>query len=213
MILVHSALKGTGIEAESFIKRLLFDYGTVLFPCFNFGFAHGEPFNLGETPSKMGTLSEIARKREDVVLTGHPMYSFAVIGDEKHLFENIDNYSGYGADSPFAYLKSFDGEIMVVNLDDQHSMTFYHHVEEMNEIPYRFHKKFSGLYNGKQKEYGLFVRKQGIKTSVNRMGEFLKKQGLYKIRGNIRTIKAVDIYDATEHIIKSGQAKEYLYES
>ena len=62
-------------------------------------------------------------------------------------------------------------------------MTFYHYIEEINNVKYRYFKKFSGNYIDKNqqkiKTYSLFVRKidQGVKTFVNPAGE-LSERGL-----------------------------------
>ena len=99
--------------------------GTVLFPLFNFGFSNGEPFDIRNTPSKMGKLTEAARLRPDAVRTGHPISSFAVIGAQADRFKGVNNRSGYGEDSPFAILRQMNGKIASLDLDDQNSMTFY----------------------------------------------------------------------------------------
>ncbi|TDA70079.1 MAG: hypothetical protein D9V47_03140 [Clostridia bacterium] len=61
---------------------------------------------------------------------GHPIYSFAVIGALSERFHGVDNFSGNGAGSPFGILCELDGKIAVLDLDDQNSMTFYHHIEQ-----------------------------------------------------------------------------------
>ena len=71
-------------------------------------------------------LTEIARKRNGAVRTGHPIYSFAVLGQEKKLFDRLINDSGYGDNSPFALIHNLNGKIASLDLDDQNSMTFYH---------------------------------------------------------------------------------------
>ena len=67
---------------------------------------------------------------------------FCSFGFHKDLFCNLDNISGYGQDSPFKLLRKLNGKIGVLGLEDQSSMTFYHHVEETLDVNYRFHKKF-----------------------------------------------------------------------
>ena len=94
----------------------------------------------------MGALTEAGRQHPLAVRTGHPIYSFGVIGFHAEKFKAINNFSGYGDDSPFALLKKLNGKIAVLGLPDQHSMTFYHHVEEMNNVDYRYHKKFTTDY-------------------------------------------------------------------
>ena len=171
----------------------------------------------------MGALTEAGRMHPLAVRTGHPIYSFAAIGFSADKFTNIDNYSGYDIDSPFAVLRKMNGRIAVLDLPDQNSMTFYHHVEEMLEVEYRYHKTFSGSYtdeagNTESKTYGLFVRniEKGVLTHVDPAGELMWKNGLYSgCRPNdgsgLRTISAQSMYDFVSNIIISGKAKNTLY--
>ena len=110
-------------------------------------------------------------------------------------------------------------------LDDLHSMTFYHHVEEINMVDYRYFKKFSGNYIDKNqvqknKTYALYVRKLelGVKTHVNPAGELLWKEGLYcgdkpLIKSGLRTIESQKLFNFVTEIIKSGKAKNILYKT
>jgi aminoglycoside 3-N-acetyltransferase len=228
-VLVHSGLKRilqahatTPQEVmQSFLEAVGSD-GTLLFPLFNFDFTKGVPFDIRSTPSHMGALAEVARLHPDAVRSGHPIYSFAIIGRQAGRFE-VDNFSGYGPDSPFAILRQLDGKIGVLDLDDQNSMTFYHHIEEMHRVPYRFHKEFTGQYtdaNGvtSKRTYGLFVRDldKGVTTDVNPMSEVLWEKGLY--RGDrpqqgfgFRTISANAVFNAVSDVIRAGQARGLLY--
>jgi aminoglycoside 3-N-acetyltransferase len=232
-VLIHSSLKRTlkrvgdiSNPIEAIIKTFqnaVGPNGTLLFPLFNFSFTEGIPFDIRTTPSKMGALTEAARKMPGAMRTGHPIYSFAVLGAKAAEFENIQNFSGYGKDSPFARLRELDGKIAILDLADQNSMTFYHHVEEMFEVPYRFHKVFKGEYtnlNGitSVREFGLFVRniEMGVLTDVNRMGEKLWQMNLYsgnrpETDGGLRVISSRKLYDAVADVIQSGKAINYLY--
>lgn len=197
--------------------------GTLLLPLFNFEFPKGVTFDIRNTPSQMGALTEAGRKHPDAVRTGHPIYSFAVIGKMAHLFKDVDNFSGYGKDSPFKMLRDLDAKIAVLDLMDQNSMTFYHHIEEMNEVPYRYHKEFTGQYidwqgNETTRTYGLFVRdlEKGVLTHVNPMGELLWENGLYsgfppKIDAGLRVISANRMFSFVSNYIQSGLAKGLLY--
>lgn len=240
--------KGDTILLHSNISRLLFEFkskgikldlkmiinsflncigknGTLLIPLFNFGFANGEDFDINSTPSKMGILTEFFRKNYNITRTGHPIYSFGVVGSKHNEFLNLDNYSGYAEDSPFGVLKNLNGKIAILDLDDQNSMTFYHHIEEINNVKYRYFKEFSGNYIDKNqkkniKTYSLFVRKidQGIKTHVNPAGELLWKEGLYKgdkpcVNSGLRTIKSKELFEFISAIIKSNRAENILYKN
>lgn len=235
VLLVHSSIKRTfkrylrsGVRVspndvlESFLEAIG-PTGTLLLPLFNFDFTEGVPFDKRNTPSHMGALTEAARVHPLAVRTGHPIYSFAAIGFAADVFKNVDNFSGYGADSPFAILRKMNGRIAVLDLPDQNSMTFYHHVEEMLEVEYRYHKTFSAYYtdgSGKAelKTYGLFVRdlEKGVVTHVDPAGELMWENGLYSgCRPNegsgLRTVPAQSMYDFVSKIITSGKASNILY--
>jgi len=236
MLLLHSStgrtlrtLKKLGFTPDiqtildSFLEALGAS-GTLLLPLFNFDFASGVPFDIRTTPSQMGALTEAGRTRAEAVRTGHPIYSFAVLGNARERFRDLNNFSGYGADSPFAMLHKAGGKIAVLDLPDQHSMTFYHYVEESMSVDYRFHKHFSGLYTdfdgiACNRTYGLFVRKieQGVATHVDPMGEALWAKGLYSgdRPGNgsgLRVIDASKLYEEVASVIVQGKARGLLYE-
>lgn len=228
-VLIHSSLKRTlteyGVTAVDVMESLLDAVGaegTMVFPLFNFDFTRGVPFDVRMSPSKMGALTEAARTHPGAVRSGHPIYSFAAIGKNAAAF-NVDNASGYGDDSPFGILRTLGGKIAVLDLDDQNSMTFYHHVEEMHQVPYRYFKHFTAPYtdwegNTTNRTYKLFVRdlEKGVLTDVNRMGELLWEKGLYigdrpKEGTGLRTILATDLFREVSDVIKSGRALGMLY--
>lgn len=207
---------------DSFLD-LLGKNGTLIMPFFNFDFAKGIAFDINKTKSKMGILTEYFKNNYDVIRTGHPIYSFGVFGFYKFKFKDINNFSGYGEDSPFGILRELCGKIAVLDLDDQHSMTFYHHIEELNKVEWRYHKIFEGNYTdikGKKsiRKYSLFVRKinEGIQTHVNPAGELMWKEGLYigdlpRIGSGLRTINAQEMFNFITNIIKKNTAKNILY--
>ena len=236
VLLVHSSLKrllkkvidelGVKVTPTLVYDSLLESigkYGTLILPLFNFDFPKAKYFDVRNTPSHMGALTEVARNHPDTIRTGHPIYSFAVSGKHTDKFATIDNQSGYGPDSPFAVLQQLDGKIASIGLSDQNSMTSYHFVEETNLVDYRYFKEFEGEYidqNGieARKVYKLFVRKieDGITTDVNRAMDLLWKNNLYK--GDkydegygMRTILFSDFFNTIDHIIKEGNAINYLY--
>jgi aminoglycoside 3-N-acetyltransferase len=230
-LLFHSSavrtLRRNKVKPNDIIHSLLDKLGpngTLLLPLFNFDFTTGIPFDIRTTPSQMGALTEAGRKWPGAVRTGHPIYSFAVIGQRANEFEGMDNKTAYGADSPFAKLRAMDGQIGVLDLPDQNAMTFYHHVEEMMAVPYRYQKAFTAPYtdlhgNCDERTYWIFVRdlKRGVKTSVDRMGERLWARGVYKgdrpkVASGMRVIDSNRLYEEVAHVIEAGEAENYLFE-
>ena len=116
-----------------------------------------------------------------------------------------------------------DGKVASVDLDDQNSMTMYHYVEEMLNVDYRYFKTFQGDYEDKnavisQVQYELFVRnlEKGVKTDVNRMGEILWNEGLYKgnrpgVNNGMRSISGEAFFMRTAREITEGRALQTLY--
>lgn len=236
LVLVHSSLKRLLLILKKdfgdiVTPKLIYDSlltaigeeGTLMLPLYNFDFPKSKYFNILETPSQMGLLTEIGRSAPNSIRTGHPIYSFSIIGRYASQFKDIDNKSGYGSDSPFAKLKELNGKIAIIGLSDQDSMTSYHFVEEQNKVDYRYFKEFSGEYvdqsgNTTLRTYLLYVRdiEKGVKTDVNRMMERLWELGAYKGERfdqgfGMRTIDFNLFYTETEKIIQSGQAINYLY--
>jgi aminoglycoside 3-N-acetyltransferase len=197
--------------------------GTLLLPTFNFSFCDGKGYDLSQTPSAMGSLTEVARLDSRFARTSHPVYSFVVCGPQSLEFLKLRNVSALADDGPFGTLRRLKGKIAVLDLDDQNSQTFYHHIEEINQVDYRYHKSFTGLYkDGKGVETlqtcQLFVwdEEKGTRTDVNRAGELLWHEGLYTgdrpgVEGGLRVIDAQRMFVSVSEIIRRGEARDYLY--
>lgn len=227
-LLVHSNIRRTLVEfrkegyqitPDDILKSFLYalgSNGTLLLPLFNFDFTKKIPFNIKNTISQMGALTEAGRLYESSVRTGHPIYSFAAIGYNAKVFENVDNESAYSEDSPFGILRRLNGKIASLDLEDQNSMTFYHHVEEVKKVGYRYFKNFTGLYKDlsgieTQRTYEIFVRDidKGVVTNVNPAGELMWKSGIYRgfrpnHKSGLRTINACDMFEFVSDLISRG---------
>lgn len=235
VLLIHSSVSrlmrafattSPGIELGDLLNLflgLVGDRGTLLFPLFNFGFCRGEEFSYQTTPSGMGALTEVARNDSRFVRTQHPIYSFAVSGPNSNDFARLKNVSALADDGPFGLLRRLNGKILVIDLEDQNSMTMYHHVEEVVGVDYRYHKSFTAPYRDADdkvelRTYELFVwdEQQGVRTDVNRAGELLWQKGLYRgqrpLNGfGTRVIGCHDFFSVVREIIEQGRAKDYLY--
>ena len=197
--------------------------GTLIVPTFNFIFCEGKPFSFLDTKSQMGILSEFLRNRNKLNRTWHPVYSFSIHGNIAVDELKKNNYSAYGNDSIFHWLHVNDGKIAIIDLPDQKSMTFYHYVEEMMSVDWRFFKNFYGIYEDLNRNKNnitatIFVRKieDGIVTDVNNMEKLLWSKNFYKGHNlnsskGLRTIFANDIFLTTKEVIIKKQALGMLY--
>ena len=198
--------------------------GTLLFPTFKIDVSETVHFDSRNTPSSMGVLTEAARNHPDAIRTEHPILSMAVIGKEAINFKKCQDYTGIGKDSPFNLLHKLDGKIAVLGLAENDSMSFYHYVENVNNVDHRWIIDFETVYIDEKGEeslrkHGFYARKrdEGVTTNVEAMGRLLWDKGYYS--GNkhdkeegLRVVAAVDVFRETEKIIKSGKSKGYLYD-
>lgn len=234
-VLVHSSLskflrkkRTEGREVtpiiilNSFIESVG-EKGTLLFPTYNFDFTKGKSFDIRNTKSETGALTEAARNHPMSVRTGHPLFSFAVIGFHKNKFTDLYNFSAFGKDSPFGKLLELDGKIAALDVAGEFCMTFYHHVEEMENAPNRFHKIFSGKYIDRdgiesERDFNVYSRKTeiGVETDVKPMEEYLWEKGMFTGsrpgEGScLHVIKASTVYDEAAKLIREGKSLGMLY--
>lgn len=213
-VLVHSSYKSLGsvIGGPSAVidalQEALGADGTLIMPTFNFGFCDGEPFDARTTPSRMGVLSELVRNDPNSKRVGHPIYSFAVLGAKADEAASISDPSSYGANSLFGHLRKWGGKIMIIGLSYNDSMTFFHHVEELQGVDYRDLKSFSGMVTditgeSLERTVTMYVRDldRGVVTAVDAMGELLANKGLIRSarigEAAVRLMGAQEIFDAT----------------
>ncbi len=213
-LLVHSSYKSLGeVDGgpQTVIDALLAALGsdgTLIMPSFNFDFNKGKSWDVRSTPSQMGILTEFARKDPRAKRVFHPIYSFAIIGKHAEMLGNLRYKSSYERNSVFGKLRDLDGKIMVIGLSYTNSMTFFHHIEQMEGVDYRFLKQFTGEvtdWDGTTKvdTFEMFVRDidKGVITEVNPMGKLMEKAGVIKSKkigeADVKLMKANEVYAFT----------------
>jgi aminoglycoside 3-N-acetyltransferase len=213
-LLMHSSYKSFGgVESgpQTVIDALLdvlSDEGTLIMPTFNFDFCKGEPWDVRTTPSQMGAMTNMVREHPDAKRVFHPIYSFAVLGKHADFLTRERYKSSYGANSLFAKLRQLDGKIMVVGLSYNDSMTFFHHVEEMEGVDYRYMKEFTGMVtdeddNTYEDSFTMLVRdiEKGVNTAVDPMGELMEQAGVIAVlkigEAKVCLMKAKEVYEFT----------------
>lgn len=172
VLMVHSSfspIKFFFDSPKAFLEEIL-NYlgpgGTLLIPAFNFtSWPNTHYFDILETASKMGIITESARMRTDGFRTKHPIYSFIVFGKLQKEFMACDDKEAFGDNSVFSLFHKLNGHIMSVALSFNSSFSLHHYVERKAGITYRRIKEFSGIYVDidripQLKTYSMFVRAQ-----------------------------------------------------
>ncbi len=228
-LLVHSSYKSLGgvdggpqavIDA---LLDVLSPEGTLIMPTFNFNFNKGEPWDVRTTPSQMGVLTELVRLDPRAKRVFHPFYSFAIMGKHADDLTRERYKSSYERSSVFGKLRDLDGKIMIIGLDYTHSLTFVHHVEQMEGVDYRFIKAFSGEVTDADgltttDTFYMLVRDldKGVITEVNPMGALLEKLGVVSVHkigdAEVRMMKANAAYEAIAREMKRDPLLMYRIE-
>ncbi len=226
IVLVHSSYKSLGsvqggpqtvIDA---LLEVLTPDGTLIMPTFNFNFNKGEPWDVLKTPSHMGAITELARTNPASRRVFHPFYSFAILGKLKDELTHTRYKDSYGKDSIFMQLRKRDAKIMIIGLSYTHSMTFFHHIEQMEGVDYRFIKEFKGEVTDETGRtytdtFTMLVRNidKGVLTEVDPMGAVLEKQGVVQIEkigeADVKLMKANDVYRVTSVEMKKNPKLMY----
>jgi len=228
-LLVHSSYKSFGgIEGgpQTVIDSLLHvlgKEGTLIMPTFNFDFCKGKPWDVRSTPSHMGILTELVRKHPDSRRVFHPIYSFAVLGKHADMLAALHYKSSYERNSVFGKLRDLDGKMMIIGLSYNDSMTFFHHVEEMESVDYRYMKEFTGLVTDEEGHtyedtFSMLVRDidKGVQTMVDPMGALMEEAGIASVRkigeATVKLLKANEVYEFTAREMKKNPRLLYQIE-
>lgn len=138
----------------------------VLMPTFTFSFCNREDFDVQNTKSAMGILTEFFRKQDGVRRSVDPIMSVAMIGNDYSVIDDIGNIS-CGENCTYDLLhKKGDTKFLFLGNHMSDCMTYTHYVEVIKNVPYRYSKEFTGnvINNGvlQETKYYLHVRYNNI---------------------------------------------------
>ncbi len=115
---------------------------TLLIPTFNYDFCRNGIYDVQHSPSRVGALTDHYRRRYWKERTRTPVFNFCIRHNRQ--FELAPAHNCFGIESTFAELVAQDGWVAFLGAHFS-CTTFIHHVEELCNVPYRFHKTFDGV--------------------------------------------------------------------
>ena len=142
-IMLHSSLSkigfvenGANTVIDAFTEVIGKD-GTLVMPAFpsigfNFDYLKTNPvFNIKDTPSKMGNITEVFRKKEYVLRSLHPTDSVCAIGKQAEYLvkDHFNQLTPYNSNSPFYKLTQLNSKIILIGVD-LNSLTNFHTPED-----------------------------------------------------------------------------------
>lgn len=143
-LMVHASLRSLGeaMPADIVIaglRRALGTGGTLAMPTLSYEAvdADNPMFDTEDTPSCVGSLSEVFRRQQGVVRSLHPTHSAAAIGPNTSdlLVGHENDHTPCGEHSPFARLPKLGGRILFLGCDMSVN-TSMHALEEQVMPPY-----------------------------------------------------------------------------
>lgn len=162
VIFVHSSVSAFGklqIFDDTLLMQTLTDalkesvgeQGTIIMPTFSYSFWKNKTYDVENSKSEVGVLTEYFRKQTDVSRTLHPNHSVAVWGKHKDFLLKVGKDT-FDKNSIFGKLRNLHGKIVFFGAPFQ-SCTYVHYIEQMHTVPYRYMRKHHGKIINKGKEY------------------------------------------------------------
>jgi aminoglycoside 3-N-acetyltransferase len=194
------------------IKQIVGEEGTVLFPMYNWDFCKGIPFDYKATKSKVGAINNfVLENRSEFKRTRHPLYSFMVWGKDSDYLCHLDNQEAFGANSVFAYLDKMEAKQMALGIGMTEGLTFLHYLEQLVQVPYRYHKIFLGEYTDENdrteiRAYSQYVRRLEVGYDFILSDEFLaERAGLRNLSIKGWPVSALELNKAKLPVIRDLQ--------
>ncbi len=156
LVLVHSALRLLGPVnggADTLVNALLKTVGptgTVAVPTHTWRVVSSEQpvFHQTLTPSNVGALTNVFRRRPGAIRGLHPTHSLAAIGPRAAAFvaghERDD--TPCSATSPYGRLRDWDGKVLIIG-PGLECCTFFHGCEQWAGMPWAVSEKPVQLYS------------------------------------------------------------------
>lgn len=236
-VFAHSSLSSFGYVkggADTVIDALLEmvgDSGTLVMPAFTWEGFHDKQniiFDLVNTPSEVGRITEVFRKREGVMRSTHICHSVAAIGTQAQYVMG-EGIKSFGKGSSFERLYQLNSWNLFLGVSFS-VCTALHMVEEFMQVPYREYRDFKGsqviLPQGtempsKSVEY---LPKEGYHNDFEKMEEVLSHENLLYIcqigDAKIINVRIRDIFEVTKRYMEQDigflltpQSKKQLHQA
>lgn len=220
-VMVHSAFSSISPVvdgAEGFIKALEIAAGpdpTIVMPTFNWDILSTNceiTFDVRNTPSKMGYLTEYFRTRRATHRTENLFNPLAYRGRHSQRISEYAHGSTWGSDSPFELLYEQNAAIILVGVDYS-AVTMLHIAEVRARVPYRFWYEFPNAFvintSGEYRRVfqKTFKKLPGYISRLNNAANVIDTYNLastVKLRsGNLTLLRARELVDRLKQRLAS----------
>jgi aminoglycoside 3-N-acetyltransferase len=191
--------------------------GTLVIPTFTYSFTKGEIFDVRNTPSAVGMVSERFRKKTGVERTSDPIFSFACSGPLASELCALPVTECFGGESVFAFLHRSNAHIIDLGCSMSRGGTFVHYVETTYGVAYRYKKAFHGTIislDGRGRECSVvynvrdLTRRSG--ADLRRLEKRLANDGNSRAvivgRSRIMAVRANDLFETAWKMLDEDPA-------
>lgn len=226
VVLVHSDLRSLG-KARELVKfpncgaDLVIDAfletvgpeGLVIMPTFTKAFAPGEPgpdgevYDPAETPSRVGSITDVFWRRPEAKRSSQPTHPVAAIGNRaEELCEAPDDQSTFDRRGPWGKMYDWDAWICWFGTDNRTNTTV-HVVEDWMELPYM--AEAYALVKGEDGE----AKKVKVTMSPAGPRDFYKENSKSaKVLEDSGVIKRAEVGNSTVSLLKVKDCHRVLRE-
>lgn len=178
-IFVHAFLPSLGI-VEGGVKGViaamrerLGPEGSLIVPTFTSSYRRSEIYDIAESVSFNGALSEGVRKLGGAVRSFCPLFSMAAIGGDAIGLMARPNKNCFGNGSVYDHLFKNNIKFVCLGIDWDQGFSFFMHLERLAQVPFRVDQTFVGKtrrLDGTlvEDEAVHFVRREDISWKRNR---------------------------------------------
>jgi aminoglycoside 3-N-acetyltransferase len=100
------------------------------------------PFDIENSKSEMGALTEYIRLQPGAVRSNHPFASYTAIGKDAGYICHDNSMHAYGPNSPKSRMLELGAQYLCLGVHPYDSTTAIHHAEFLSNVPYRYVKEF-----------------------------------------------------------------------
>ena len=187
--------------------------GTLVMPTFSYSFTKNETYDVLNTPSTVGMLTEHFRTQANVCRSADPIFSLAARGLRAKELCSAPVKECFGPHSVFAALHCMNAHIVCLGCTLTGGGTFVHYVEKSNGVDYRYDKVFQGTIiwpdrSSTEASVVYYVRNLERKSGADlrRLQRRLEANGQLKkaTLGRVRVlgVRAADIYETASQMLR-----------
>lgn len=216
VLMIHSSLKSFGHligGAETVIKafQTIVSEGMLIFPTHTWATIrnNGDVFDVNETPSCVGALTNVARNMQGFKRSSHPTHSVCAWGKNSEQYLKCDD----NATSPvsvtgcFGVLPKYNAKIVFLGAPLSKN-TFIHSIEEECLVEDRFTSEQFTFFSKNQNEIRTYVMPRHFSTKSAHISDHYEKLLPEMLKRGIA--KKVWIGNSQSHIVDSRRCADFV---